>query len=243
MSGRVRALSLVAARYAAAVPSAVVIGASVGIGAAVVRRLIADGWTVTGLARREAAFTHDRYRHVIADVRTASLRDALSAIESIDVCIYAAGIGELLAWDDFTHEADVFTTNLVGVATAAEVVLPRMIAAKHGHFIGLSSQADRWIDDSSPSYAASKAGMSSYLEGLALACKRHGVHVTNVRFGFVDTAMAKSDVKPFMITADRAAELVVKCIAKKPIRYTYPWRMAALLWVGSIPRRLRIWLS
>ncbi len=229
--------------YAAVVPTAVVIGASVGIGAAVVRRLVADGWTVIGLARREAAFTHDRYRHLIADVRNASLRDALAAIEAIDVCIYAAGIGELLAWDDFKHEADVFTTNLVGVATAAEVVLPRMIGAKHGHFIGLSSQADRWIDDSSPSYAASKAGMSSYLEGLALACKRHGVYVTNVRFGFVDTAMAKSDVKPFMITADRAAERVVKCIAKRPIRYTYPWRMAALLWFGSIPRRLRIWLS
>jgi short-subunit dehydrogenase len=205
--------------------------------------LIAEGWTVVGLARREAAFTHDRYRHVLADVRTSSLRDALATIEPVDVCIYAAGIGELLAWDDFTHEADVFTTNLVGVATTAEVVLPRMIAAKKGHFIGLSSQADRWIDDHAPSYAASKAGMSSYLEGLALACRKHGVHVTNIRFGFVDTAMAKSDVKPFMITADRAAELVVKCIAKKPIRYTYPWRMAALLWVGSIPRRLRIWLS
>lgn len=230
-------------RYAALVPSAVVIGASVGIGAAVVRRLLADGWTVTGLARRDSVFSHERYRHVIADVRTPALRETLGAIDSIDVCIYAAGIGELLAWDDFTHEADVFTTNLVGVATAAEAVLPRMVAAKHGHFIGLSSQADRWIDDQAPSYAASKAGMSSYLEGLALAAKKHGVYVTNVRFGFVDTAMAKSEVKPFMITADRAAELVVKCIAKRPIRYTYPWRMAALLWLGGIPRRLRIWWS
>lgn len=223
--------------------TAVVVGASVGIGAAIVRRLVADGWTVVGLARRPASFSHDRYRHVIADVRTPALREALGAIDPIDVCIYAAGIGELLAWDDFTHEADVFTTNLVGVASTAEVVLPRMIAAKQGHFIGLSSQADRWIDDSSPSYAASKAGMSSYLEGLALAAKKHGVYVTNVRFGFVDTEMAKADVKPFMITADRAAQLVVKCIEKKPIRYTYPWRMSALLWLGGIPRRLRIWLS
>jgi short-subunit dehydrogenase len=221
----------------------VVIGASVGIGAAIVRRLVADGWTVAGLARRPGSFSHERYRHVIADVRTPALREALAAIDPIDVCIYAAGIGELLEWDDFTHEADVFATNLVGVAVAAEVVLPRMVAAKHGHFIGLSSQADRWIDDTAPSYAASKAGMSSYLEGLALACRKHGVHVTNVRFGFVDTAMAKSDVKPFMITADRAAELVVKCIAKRPIRYTYPRRMSALLWLGGIPRRLRIWLS
>jgi short-subunit dehydrogenase len=225
------------------VPSAVVVGASVGIGAAVVRRLIADGWTVVGFARRDASFSHDRYRHVIADVRSPDFRGKLAAVEPFDVCIYAAGIGHILEWDDFTHEADVFTTNLVGVAIAAEVVLPRMIAAKAGHFIGLSSQADRWIDDSAPSYAGSKAGMSSYLEGLALACRKHGVHVTNVRFGFVDTEMAKADVKPFMITADRAAALVVKCIAKKPIRYTYPWRMSALLWLGGIPRRLRIWLS
>ena len=64
-----------------------------------------------------------------------------------------------------------------------------------------------------------------------------------VRPGFVDTKMATSDVRPFMISADEAAALVVRCMRKRPIRYTYPKRMAALLWLARWGPRLRIWLS
>lgn len=230
-------------------PTAIVIGASAGIGQAVVRRLVAEGWHVTGLARRDAPFTHERYSHVHADVRAPELRTQLTKLldglaAPIDLCVYAAGIGHLLDFADLTHDADVITTNLVGLATTVEAVLPRMVAAKAGHFVGLSSQADRWIDDQAPSYAASKAGMSSYLHGLALAAKPHGVSVTNIRFGFVDTDMSRaSDVRPFLITADTAASIVARCLIRRPIRYTYPKKMAALLWLGAIPRRLRIWLS
>ncbi|MCB9089370.1 MAG: SDR family NAD(P)-dependent oxidoreductase [Calditrichae bacterium] len=58
-------------------------------------------------------------------------------------------------------------------------------------FIGLSSLADEMISAEAPSYHAAKAGFSNYLEGLALALKPSGVRVTNLRFGFVDTKMAK----------------------------------------------------
>jgi NADP-dependent 3-hydroxy acid dehydrogenase YdfG len=231
------------------VPTAIVVGASAGIGQAIVRRLIAEGWTVTGIARREATFTHERYRHVTGDVRAPALRGQLVEIldglgASLDLCVYAAGVGHFLDFADLTHEADVIATNLVGLATTVEAVLPRMVAAKSGHFVGLSSQADRWIDDQAPSYAASKAGMSSYLQGLAFAAKPHDVAVTNIRFGFVDTEMSRvNEVRPFLITADKAASIVARCLIRRPIQYTYPKKMAALLWLGNIPRRLRIWLS
>jgi short-subunit dehydrogenase len=225
------------------VQTAVIIGASSGIGLALARRLVDAGWAVIGLARREAGFANDRYRHVIADVREPAFRQTLEALEPPDVCVYATGIGELLELDKPTHEADVFTTNLTGLAITVEVVLPKMIENKRGHLIGISSQADRVIDRHAPSYAASKAGMSSYLEGLALASREHGVAITNVRFGFVDTAMAKSDVKPFMITADHAARVIEKCIARRPIRKTVPLRMAAVLWLFRWGARLRILVS
>jgi NAD(P)-dependent dehydrogenase (short-subunit alcohol dehydrogenase family) len=232
-------------------PTALVIGDSAGIGQAIVRRLLADGYHVTGLARRDATFTHDRYTHAHADVRAApatlrtQLTQLLEALNApLDVCIYASGIGHFLDFADMTHEADVFTTNLTGLAVVAEAVLPRMIAAKHGHFVGLSSQGDKWIDDAAPSYSASKAGMSQYLHGLAFACRKHGVAVTNIRFGFVDTDMSRiNQVRPFLITTDKAANIVARCLIRRPIRYTYPKRMAALLWLGLIPRRLRILLS
>lgn len=208
------------------------------------RRLLGRDWTVIGVARRASDITHERYRHVIADVCTAEYRatlvDALGTAVP-DVCIYMAGIGKELDLRDLSGEAAVFTTNLVGAVVTGEVVIPRMLEARGGHFVGLSSQADAMTDGSAPSYAASKAGLSSYLEGLARACRPHGVAVTNIRFGFVDTAMSSGSMRPFMISADRAAELVDRCLERRPIRYTYPWRMAALLWLLRFGRRLVFW--
>jgi NAD(P)-dependent dehydrogenase (short-subunit alcohol dehydrogenase family) len=227
------------------VPAAVVIGASTGIGLALSRRLVAAGWTVTGLARSPAGWTSDRYRHVIADVTKPEYRDVLAAAcEPVpDVCVYSSGIGHEIDLADLSQESAVFATNLAGVVVTAEVLLPRMLAVRAGQLIGISSQADRFIDGHAPSYAASKAGMSAYLEGMALAYRRHGVAITNVRFGFVDTAMAKAKYKPFMITADRAARVIEKCIAKRPIRKTVPLRMALLLALIGWAPRLRVWFT
>lgn len=229
-------------------PTALVVGSSSGIGQALARRLADAGYIVVGMARRDAGIAHERYRHVIADVRAPEFRAQLTAVldalgAPLDLCVYSTGIGHPLDVADMTHDADTFATNLTGLGITAEVVIPRMIAAKRGHLIGLSSQADRWIDGDAPSYSASKAGMSSYLEGLALACRKHGVAVTNLRFGFVDTAMAKSEIQPFMVTAERAAEVVLRCMRRRPIRHTFPRRMAVLLWLARIPRGIRILLS
>lgn len=226
------------------VPTAVIVGASTGIGLALARRLTTAGWSVTGLARSGAGLEHERYTHVVADVRSADYRAILADVRMPDVCVYSTGIGHELDFAQITRESDVFATNLQGAVITAEVLLPRMIAARAGHLIGISSQADRIIDPYAPSYAASKAGMSSYFEGLALACRSYGVAVTNVRFGFVDTAMAKAPgPKPFMVTADRAAQVIESCIRRRPIRKTFPLRMAALVWLIRLPTRVRIWFS
>lgn len=227
-------------------PTAVIVGASSGIGLALARRLTAAGWSVTGLARSPAGFAHAHYRHVIADVRAPAYRTQLADVcdRIPDVCVYATGIGHELDLAHVDREGDVFATNLLGLVHTAEVLLPRMVEARAGHLIGISSQADRLIDRHAPSYAASKAGMSSYLEGLALACRGHGVAITNLRLGFVDTAMAKAPgPKPFMVPADRAARVIEACIRRRPIRKTFPLRMAALLWLVRWPARVRIWLS
>ncbi|NVB82012.1 MAG: SDR family NAD(P)-dependent oxidoreductase [Kofleriaceae bacterium] len=229
-------------------PTALVVGSSSGIGHALARRLVDTGYAVVGMARRDAGIAHERYRHVVADVRApefrAQLTDVLDSIGApLELCVYSTGIGHPLDLADMTHDADTFATNLTGLGITAEVVIPRMIAAKRGHLIGLSSQADRWIDGDAPSYSASKAGMSSYLEGLALACRKHGVAVTNIRFGFVDTEMAKSDIRPFIVSAERAAKVVERCIRSRPIRHTFPRRIAVLLWLARIPRGIRILLS
>ena len=234
--------------------TALVVGASAGIGRALARRLVDAGWTVIGVARRPPPFVHERYRHVVADVRAPDYRDlVIAALDAsrdeggdrgIDACVYAAGIGEPIDIANLAADRDVFATNLDGAIATAALVLPRMVAARAGHFIGLSSQADRLVDGFAPSYNASKAALSSYLEGLALAYRPHGVAVTNVRFGFVDTAMSRhAKLRPFLITAERAAEVVERCLRRRPIRCTYPKRMAMTLWWFALPGRIRTWFS
>jgi NAD(P)-dependent dehydrogenase (short-subunit alcohol dehydrogenase family) len=228
------------------VPRAIVIGSSSGIGLAISRRLVAAGWTVTGIARRASPLDAAGYLHLAGDVRDPDFAALLveAFAPDTELCIYCAGIGRELDLADLAPETDVFATNLLGAITTAEVAIPRMIAAGRGHLIGISSQSDRLIDRHAPSYAASKAGLSSYLEGLALACRPHDVFVTNLRLGFVDTDLSRdSGPRPFVVSPDRIASLVERCLRRRPIRLTFPRRLMPLVWLANLGARLRIWLS
>jgi short-subunit dehydrogenase len=132
------------------------------------------------------------------------------------------GIGELINSLDMRDESKVIDVNLIGMVKTAAGVIPQMVKRGQGHFIGVSSLADELLSAEAPSYHASKAGFSNYLGGLALALKSKGVHVTNVRFGFVDTKMAKGDIKPFMMTVEKAVGHLESCIRRKPVCYTAP---------------------
>jgi NAD(P)-dependent dehydrogenase (short-subunit alcohol dehydrogenase family) len=229
---------------------ALIIGNSDGIGLALTRRLLDQGWTVAGLSRRASPLgERPAYQHAVADVSAAGYRGALEAIVStqgpFDVCVYCAGIGQLLDLGErraLDADADVIRVNLVGAVETAVVVLPSMLAAGRGHFVGLSSIGDG-VSPQAPSYAASKAGLSSYLEALALALRPRGVRVTNLRFGFVDTKMAKSPVRPFMISPSRAADVVLGCLERRPARFSFPRRTAALAFLLGAMTRLRLWLG
>src|SRR6266508_4433053 len=188
---------------------ALVVGNSDGIGLAFTQHLLAPGWSVTGLSRSPSPIDDERYVHHVVDVTEPRYRevlaDAAQARGDVDVCAYVAGVGEPLDVKDLAAQTAIFEVNLMGAVKTAEVVVPAMVATGRGHLIGVSSLADVGIFADAPGYAASKAGLSSYFLGLALALRPHGVAVSTVRFGFVDTKMAKAPVKPMMISVDRAS--------------------------------------
>ena len=169
------------------------------------------------------------------------VKSVLENGEAIDLCVFCAGIGEMLNLSHMEREVKIVEVNLLGMVKTASYVIPFMVERGKGHFIGLSSMADELLSPEAPSYHASKAGFSNYLEGLALALKPKGVYVSNVRFGFVDTKMAKGDVKPFMMGVERATQHLISCIEKKPIRYTAPWIVIPLVKFRSWMLRLKIW--
>lgn len=204
----------------------IIIGNSDGIGLATTRLLLENGYQVAGISRSPSTIDHPAYSHQVAELQSKAYQHVLASVINndgpADVCIFCAGIGELLDPERMENEIDIFEVNLMGLIKTVALVIPAMVAEGRGHFIGLSSVADEMISAEAPSYHASKAGFSNYLEGLALALKPKGVCITNVRFGFVDTKMAKGDRKPFMMTADRAARHLLRCIEKKPGRCTAP---------------------
>lgn len=205
--------------------TALLIGNSDGIGLAATRRLLADGWEVTGISRSASPVEDGSYVHHVCDVASPEyieLLGRLAAAATFDLCIYCAGIGELIDPTDMTSEVRVVDVNLLGMVRTAAGVIPGMVKAGQGHFIGISSLADELLSGEAPSYHASKAGFSSYLGSLRLALKPTGVAVTNVRFGFVDTKMAKGKVKPLMMSVEKAVDHLERCIRTRPPVYVAP---------------------
>ncbi len=201
---------------------ALVVGNSDGIGLALTRRLTAGGWSVVGVSRSPR---EDVVQHVV-DVTAPEYPDVLAAIGPVDLCVYAAGIGEMLDPADLAAQTRTLEVNLIGAARTVEAVVPGMLAAGRGHFIGLSSLADVLISAEAPGYAASKAGLTSYLLGLSAALRPRGVAVTAVRFGFVDTKMAKGAARPMMVGVDRAADVLMQAVRTRRPIVSYPRRMS-----------------
>lgn len=219
------------------------IGNSDGIGLAATKRLLAAGWHVIGVSRSASPILDASYRHCVIDVRDSHYADRLDELaqkKSLSLCIYFAGIGEFLDPLDMGGEARIFDVNLTGMVRTAAAVIPGMVKRGQGHFIGISSMADELLSAEAPSYNASKAGFSNYLGGLALALRPKGVHVTNVRFGFVDTKMAKGDMRPFMMSVEKAVDHLQACMKKKPARYTAPKIMVPLVRILKLAMKLGI---
>ena len=226
---------------------ALVIGNSDGIGLAVTRALLQQDYAVVGISRRAAPVEHPHYVHFAQDVAEAAYRDLLSDIlvryPDVSVCIYCVGIGDRLDLGNLAFETKVFQVNLMSAAVTTELVVGHMIRNDAGHFIGLSSIADVVTSADSPSYSASKAALSRYWEGLGLALARRNVKLTNVRFGFVDTKMAKAGSKPFMLSTEQACAVILRAMAKPRIRVTKPHLAGILIWILVLVTRLRVAFS
>jgi len=213
------------------VKRACVVGSSDGIGLATAEALLLEGWEVVGLSRGASPLSHEHYTHFTCDVASEDYRRLLrdQSAEAFQAVIYSAGIGEPVKLDELSRDQRVFDVNLMAAVSTAAIVLPGMIAARQGSLIVLSSLADVLVSSEYPSYNASKAALSAYFDGLGTALRLSGVTVGCIRFGFVDTKMAKARNRPLMVSRQVAAGVVLRALRERQRRVSFPVRMALLV--------------
>jgi short-subunit dehydrogenase len=175
--------------------TAVVTGASSGIGEATVRRLAADGWRVLAVARREERLRALGSDYVAADLNAsdaparvrAAVEDRLGG--RLDLLVNNAGSAESAAFADGGYEnvRRTMELNFDSVLRLTEALLPVLRASAPSSIVNVASIAGRVASPKQGAYAASKFALAGWTDSLYLEEKRHGVHAGLVLPGFVAT--------------------------------------------------------
>jgi len=222
----------------------IIIGATSGIGQALAELLLQNDYMIGVTGRREMLL--DTLKEKNPDrvfVKRMDIQD-LSAIEvsckelvdqmgGLDLMIISAGIGEENKNLNFEIEHDVIKTNVQGFTCLADWGMRYFKKQGHGHLVNISSIAGIRGNGIAPSYNATKAYQINYLEGLRINAKDFGssIHVTDVRPGFVDTAMAKGDGLFWVAPVEKAAKQIYRAIQlKKQVVYVSKrWKLIGIL--------------
>ncbi len=178
---------------------AMVTGASSGIGAAVVRQLLADSWQVIGMSRSLPPFSQPNFRHLMVDVsQRSALLAALEQIEPPQAIIHAAGSMAAATWVIWTLSA----ASRCGVYMSMllrhwSITSPRPWG-RGGRIVLLGSRTSRGAAGRSQ-YAATKAALVALAEelgGRAGACRGDGQRRGSRGNRYADASSAGAEKVP-----------------------------------------------
>lgn len=228
-------------------PSAIVIGASSGLGRRIAATYIKRGYTVGVAARRTDKLTPlvemapDRVKairiDVTADDATRQLDTLIEAIgTSPDIFINCAGIGYANPELDDTLDIRTVETNCTGFTRIIDHIFNHYALHPHpGHIAAITSIASTRGIGIAASYSASKRFQSEYLTALSqLAHQRQlPITITDIQPGFIDTPLLDAGTKyPMLMNPDRAAALIIKAIDRRHHRAVIDirWAIVKQLW-------------
>jgi NADP-dependent 3-hydroxy acid dehydrogenase YdfG len=178
------------------VRTAVVTGASSGIGAATARSLAAAGYRVVCAARRSERIASLAEEiggiavpcDVTVDADVAALAEA--AGPQVHVLVNNAGGAhglEPVAEADLEAWQTMFDVNVLGVARVTKALLPALVAAGDGIIVNVGSTAGRGVYEGGAGYTAAKHGLAAVSETLRLELFDQPVRVTEIAPGMVHT--------------------------------------------------------
>jgi short-subunit dehydrogenase len=237
-------------------PATVLItGATGGIGAALARCYAAPGRTLILHGRDSARLAALARECEALGAKTCcapfDLRDGPSAIAAfrslsgqyvIDLAIVNAGVSSMIGRGEEVENWDtaraVLAVNLDGALATVAGVLPEMRRRSAGQ-IALVSSLEAYIGmPVTPVYSASKAALKSYGEALRGWLAPQGIAVNVILPGFVRTPMSDryTAAKPWMMSPERAAHLILRGLERNRARTAFPRALAwGMWWLSVLP--------
>lgn len=166
------------------------------------------------------------------DVTNESARNDLQKLidemQGIDLVVISAGIGSIDPGLPWKREKEMIETNVLGFTAMANVAWHYFNQKGKGHLVGISSIAAIRGGDA-PAYNSSKAFVSNYLQGLRYVASKSNssITVTDIKPGFVDTAMAQGEGLFWVASPRKAATQIYDAIKnkKKHAYITKRWRL------------------
>jgi NAD(P)-dependent dehydrogenase (short-subunit alcohol dehydrogenase family) len=173
-----------------------VTGASSGIGAAIVRRLLQDGWRVTGLSRTAPDISAPSFQHRALDLLEAQPGDVWAALADIPATalVHAAGVLRVGEVGRLDREAGalMWRLHVDSAALLADALVPRMGAGGRIVLIGSRTAAG---SAGRSQYAASKAALVGLARSWAIELAPRGITVNVIAPGATETPMLRDPAR------------------------------------------------
>ena len=165
---------------------------------------------------------------------------------AFDAAYFAAGLGDIRQPGELTEDphrvARLVQVNFQATAALCAELTGRMARRRRGKVAIVGSAAAFHALPFATAYAGSKAGLARFADALRIAMRPHGVSVTLVSPGFIDTAAARKvpGPKPFMLTSEEAARRITQATDKGAGHTIMPWPFRLLRMIDRIlPQSLR----
>ena len=239
--------------------TALIIGATSGIGRELAVHLAKAGWTVGVAGRREerlsslaAQFPEGVIRTQVLDITIPEATDALDALllktGAPDLFLHVSGVGKQNPRIDEAVEMQIIETNCSGMVRMVSHFVnyvKRNPAYHKGHkaqIAVVTSVAGTAGLGVSAAYSASKKMQSTYISALSQLSRMEDIPVrfTDIRPGFVATEILGAEHNyPFIMPVEKAADYILKGLRRKRRVITFDWkfRLVVGLW-HLIPRGL-----
>jgi NAD(P)-dependent dehydrogenase (short-subunit alcohol dehydrogenase family) len=213
-------------------PTAIVTGASSGIGHAIATRLAADGYRVFGTSRTDPSLS-------VLDVTdpdscTALVARVLDEAGRIDVLVNNAGCSMLGAQEELTDDEirAMFEANVFGAMRLSRAVLPIMRMAGRGRLVHVSSVSGLIPSPFMGAYGATKHALEGWSASLDHEVRPFGIRSVTVRPGFMRTRIAENSVSA-----------LCPLPAYRPGRTRFETALLAALVTGEDPVRVALTVS